>query len=254
MAEAGTMIGSAIQGAGMGASFGPYGALIGAAGGLIMGAAAGDRGEMPSDVDAMEAARLAKLQQTVKQLETGTDPLTKLNIEEAKREGKTARRQISRVTGGDVGGTLSAFQRAQKATQTNINQSVAEAARRIPYFDSAAGALTSRIAQRKLELGLLGKAEQDALSSQRITDAQQNFNAAMMLGGDTTQGQGRAAENIPDTSGAFTAFQQPAPAGGAMVQPQQQPIILGQGAQQHTLLTDPSMGQVVPAYGSSVFY
>lgn len=178
------ILGGAVSGAATGSSMGPYGAIIGAAGGaLVSGLAQSKKGDTPSYSDPMQTARLSRLERTIKQLSTGTDPLTQFNINETNRANQVAQRNIAKVTGGDVGGTLSAFRRAQKSTETNINRNVAEAAQRIPFFENASGMLANRIEDRKLQLQLLDRAQANAESAQLQTDMGQNSLALLATSG-----------------------------------------------------------------------
>lgn len=177
------MLSGAAGGAATGSAFGPWGTAIGAVAGGIIGGVKGqkaDDAQMISESDPLEVARLSELRRKSKQLETGTDPLTKLNIRENQRSVRSAQHGIARVTGGDVGATISAMQKAQMTAQTGNNRAVAEAAKRIPYFDNAVGGLTSRIADRKLQLQLLNRAQKTAESAQYNTDA--NVSGQALIG------------------------------------------------------------------------
>jgi len=194
----------AASGAGMGATLGSLvpgpgtaigtaaGALIGGIGGALKQKKANESNEIP-EVDPMERERLARIQQISKNLSAGTDGLTQQNISQQKNVGRAAQNAISKVTGGDVGGTLDALLRTQRGTQSGVNQAVAQAAQRMPYFDSAAGSLASRIAQRRLELGLLNRSQYTAENAQARTDSNVNSQALLATqGGTETIPQGAA--------------------------------------------------------------
>jgi hypothetical protein len=189
------MMSGAMGGASMGAAAGPYGAAIGAVAGGIMGGVKGQKAEDAQNIassNPAEVARLAELRNTSKQLQSGTDPLTQLNIRENQRGVRAAQHGIARVTGGDVGGTISAMRKAQMAGQTGNNAAIAGAAKRVPYFDSAVGGLTSRIADRKLQLNLLKRGQATAESAQYQTDANVSGNAFLgAVGGGLFSGQGQ---------------------------------------------------------------
>jgi len=183
MAEViGGVLSGAAGGAATGSALGPYGALVGGAIGGIMGGVkankANDAQQIPG-TDAGEIARMAELKRTVKELSEGNDPLTKLNIRENQKSGREAMNNIARVTAGDVGSTISAFQKAQGAVQTGNARAVAGAAERIPYFDNAQGGLLTRIADRKLQLQLLNRAQRTGEDAQARTDGNVSGQALM---------------------------------------------------------------------------
>jgi len=209
-AGTGSMVGSIIPGVGTAAGA-AGGALIGGISGALKEKSAKDSQDIPV-MDPMERARLSELSQVSKNLSSGTDTLTQRNIAEQKNIGKAAQTALARNTGGDVGGTLDALLKSQKATQGGVNQSIAQTSQRIPYFDSAKGALTSRIGQRKLELDLLDRSQRTAEAAQARTDANVNANTLLATqGGTQTIPEGvaglvtqmrdrfRSNQNIPST-------------------------------------------------------
>ncbi len=231
----GAILGGAAGGASTGSAFGPYGALIGGVAGGIMGGVKESKAQQAQNIpgsDPMELARLAELRRTVNQLQTGTDPLTRLDIKENQRASAAARTGIGRVTGGDVGSTISAFQKVQAAEQTGTNRAIAGAAQRIPYFDTAQGNLISRISQRKLELQLLNRAQQTAESAQSRTDANVSGNALLgAIGGGLYSGMFSGQTQQPEQT---------------QVIPQSSLQTIGQPsmAPQGNLIENPAIGQV----------
>lgn len=131
----------------------------------------------PSAVDPFELQRMAELDQTRRSISTGSDVGTQSRINEVRNLGASTQNALSKVTGGDVGGTMSALLRAQRGTQTGINQAISEGQKRLPFFENLTQQLGTRISQRKLELGLLGANQARAEGSQGITDATQTLNA-----------------------------------------------------------------------------
>jgi hypothetical protein len=186
MASGTGALGGASTGAKLGGMLGPQGAAIGAGvGALAGGISAGTKQKKATDsqnipiVDPMERQRLAELELQRKNLLAGTDAITQNAISEAKNLGSATNNAIIKNTGGDVSSTMDALLRAQKGTQQEVNQAVMEGRQRLPYFDSAAGNLNSRIAQRKLELGLLKRSQATAENAQAQTD--NNVNAQALL-------------------------------------------------------------------------
>jgi len=192
----GSVLSGAGSGAGMGATVGSLfpgvGTVVGAgvgalAGGITSGIKA-NKAQQSQDipvVDPMERARLSRLEQISRSLSSGSDALTQQNIRNQQATGRAAQNAISRSTGGDVGGTLDALLKSQKATQGGVNQAVAQAASRLPYFDSAAGQMASRIAQRRLELDLLRRGQDLASSTRNRTVNNANTQALLATQGGT---------------------------------------------------------------------
>lgn len=183
-------ISGASTGAKIGGMFGPQGAVLGTTIGAVAGAVQGGTKQKQANeaqdipiVDPAERARLAALEQTRKNIASGSDVMTQQGIKQQQNIGKAAQNALARTTGGDVGGTMDALLKSQKATQGGVNQTIAQAQNRLPYFDSAQGGLTSRIAQRKLELGLLNRSQKTAESAQARTDNNISSQALMATEG-----------------------------------------------------------------------
>lgn len=129
----------------------------------------------PGLVDPLEQARLAELDQIRKSISTGSDVVTQTNIDQLRNIGGTAQQNIVRATGGDVGGTVSALLKAQNVTGGGINQALAQGQERLPFFENLFQQMSTRTSQRKLELGLLNRAQLLAESAQSGKDATQNL-------------------------------------------------------------------------------
>lgn len=104
--------------------------------------------------DSAQAARLREIDRTRRQIAQGTDPLTQQRISEVRKIGETTKGQLAKVGGGDVGGTISSFLRAQRNTGQGINQAFSQSQARQPFFENLSTQLGNRIAQRKLELDI----------------------------------------------------------------------------------------------------
>jgi hypothetical protein len=183
----------ALAGAGTGATIGSVvpgiGTAIGAAGGAIIGGVASglkqntaNKAQQIPIVDPMERNRLAQLEQQRKSLLSGTDAVTQSQIGDIKNIGAGVQGAITRNTGGDVSSALDALLRAQKNTQSSVNQAVVQGRERLPYFDNASGALMQRIAQRRLELDLLKRNQKVAENAQSRKDANVSGNAVASSG------------------------------------------------------------------------
>lgn len=190
----------AMSGAGTGAMIGSNPALMAATGGLsapiatgigalVGGVGAGmkqnkaNQAQQIPFIDPMESKRLAEIEQSRKNLMTGSDALTQRRLDEAKNVGSAVQGAITRSTGGDVASTMDALLKAQKNTQSAINQGITESQSRLPYFDNASTMLAQRIAQRKLELGLLDRSQAMAENAQARKEANLNANALLGVNG-----------------------------------------------------------------------
>lgn len=129
--------------------------------------------------DPLELQRLAELDRIRKSIGAGTDPLTQQAVNQARQTGAATQANLSRVTGGDVGATVAAMTRAQRGTQAATNQAVAGAQQRLPFFEGLASNLRTRVSQRALEVGLLGKAQQNAERAQAAKERAANIGGAM---------------------------------------------------------------------------
>lgn len=234
----GAIASGAASGAGTGAAVGSalpgYGTAIGAAVGAVAGGiGAGVKQKKANEaqgipvVDPAERARMAALEQTSKSLSSGSDVATKQGILQQKNIGRAAQNAISRSTGGDVGSTIDALLKSQKATQSGVNQAVAQSANRLPYFDNAASQLRTRMSQRRLELDLLNRSQKVAENAQARTDA--NVNAQALLA--TQGGTQTIPEGFGQVSKEFQGF-------GA----NKQPVISGGGYQQKGVAATPAVG------------
>jgi hypothetical protein len=206
----GSIASGAASGAGKGAAIGSIipgvGTLAGGAIGAIAGGAmAGGKQKKSNDAqkiplaDPRELARLSEITQTRKSINAGTDAMTQLGIQQQQNAGRSAQAGISRATGGDVGGTIDALLKSQRATQSGQNNVIAQAGARLPYFEQAQTGLLDRITQRKLELGLLNRSQRVAEAAQAQTDNNINKNALLATQGGTqtiAEGAGQVASQM----------------------------------------------------------
>ena len=192
----------ALSGAGAGAQLGsmagPQGAVIGAGlGAIVGGVGAGmkqnkaNQAQQIPFADPLMTKRLAEIEQTRKNIMTASDPLSQRRLDEAKNVGASIQGAISRNTGGDVQSTIDALLKAQKNTQSAINQGIAETSTRLPYFDNASTILADKIAQRKADLQFM--AQQQAMAENAQARKEANLNANAILG---TQG---GTQTIPES-------------------------------------------------------
>jgi len=208
----GSILSGATSGAGKGASVGSVipgvGTAAGAIGGAIIGGVSSGMKQNQANnsqniplVDPLERARLASLEQIRKSISSGTDAMSKAGIQQQQNIGRSAQNAINKSTGGDVGSTVDALLKSQKSTQLGVNQLLAGNQNRLPYFDNAVSQMSSKIAQRKLELGLLNRSQILAENAQSRTDNNVSANALLATQGGTqtiAEGVGQVIPQLKD--------------------------------------------------------
>ena len=147
------------------------GAGLGGALGGVVGAASKDVPEVQRE-DPAQAARLAEIDKTRRQISAGTDPLTQARVSQIQKAGETTKGQLAKFSGGDVGGTISSLLRAQRNIGQGANQAFTESQQRIPFFENLSTQLGNRIAQRKLELDINAQDQAKAEKAQAQKDTQ----------------------------------------------------------------------------------
>lgn len=183
----------ALSGAGTGATIGSVipgvGTAVGAGVGAILGGTmagmkqgkANNAQQIPM-IDPIESARLAQLEQQRRSLMAGTDGVTQQNINDINNQAAASMNTISKNTAGDVSGTIDALLKSQNSAQNAINQSVVNASQRLPYFDTAAGTLLDKIADRRLYLERLKRGQVLAENAQARKEANVSGNAVASSG------------------------------------------------------------------------
>ena len=175
-------------------------------------------------VDPAQAARLREIDRTRKQISSGTDALTQQRISEVKKSGETTKGQLAKFSGGDVGGTISSFLRAQRNTGKGINDAFQKGQARIPFFENLSTQLGNRISQRKLELGVHELDRSRAQEAQAQTTANLNESGRQAseggtggLGGviDLVKGSGLISNKTGGGLGSLFGGQQGAESAGA---------------------------------------
>lgn len=174
-----------------GAAFGKVagaaiGGLAGATGGLIKQKRAEDSQRIGM-ADPLEQSRMAELRQISKNISSGTDALTQNKISELQKMGAQTQGAIAKVSGGDVGATVQGMLQAQRNTQTGVNQALTDRGQ-LPYYQNMAQQLATRMSDRRLQLGLLDRAQQTAEYAQARKNANLNMMGALATGVQGIQG------------------------------------------------------------------
>lgn len=243
--------GGAMKGASLGSTLGSVipgiGNAVGAVGGAIIGGISGGmkskkaqeqketaQGFVPGYQDPTQVQRLAEIDQISKNLQSGTDSATQTALGQI--QGQTAQTQsrLARVTGGNIGATVDALLKAQRAGGESANQAIAQGQSRLPFFKGLGQDLANRIEQRKLDLSLLNRDQAYAEAAQAQKENVINRNAALASGLGVNE-LGDAASRI---QGLFNNMKlnQSAPAGGDFQMPEQPVQIPTVGGQSGSLL------------------
>jgi len=180
---AGAAIGSAIApgvGTGIGAAIG--GGLGKAVGGMVGNAGKKDGGQLPLS-DPEQLALLAEIHRRRQQAASG---VLEPGAQQAAQQllGAT-QSNLAKVSGGDVGGTVSALLQAQKLGGRNINQLLGQQQNQEKFFLSAESDLQNRVAQRKLDIQYLEQLRRQAQQAENATSGNENAaNLAATAGPD----------------------------------------------------------------------
>ncbi len=98
--------------------------------------------------------------------EMGSDITTQAAIGDVADAAEATRGSLVRATGGNAAQTIDALLKSQKMEQQGVNNAVAQSQTRIPFYTSLQDQMQDRLAQRKLELTLLNKAQAAAEEAQ----------------------------------------------------------------------------------------
>lgn len=188
------------------------GQAVGAATGAVqlIGAAQAKKKAMaatPEGVDATQGAFLAELQQKRNAINTGAQYSSSIDA----INDKMAQTQdvIAGNSGGDAGGTISALLKSQQVANQGVGQVMAQGQQAEGMYTGLYGDLLNKVAQRKMELGLLSRGQNMAEWAQKKQAGAANFltgaqNFMDWKGGDKkaqTPATGTAAPVMPSMSG-----------------------------------------------------
>lgn len=166
----GLAVGNPVLGAKLGSAAGGLGTMI--AGKRAKTKAEGMR---PNEVDPNELARLEEAKRRLKSMETGTDSATQSALSESKRLTEATKSDISKVTGGNVGGTIDAMLKAQRMGGRTSNQAIGMGARRADAFSRVVDSMAARIEKRKRDIQQNKSDQLFAEAAEAIQTGSQNF-------------------------------------------------------------------------------
>jgi len=159
----------------------------------------------PSNVDPEQVALLEETRRKQRQIESGTDVLTQANIQEGEQNTAATQSGLSKVTGGNVGGTVSALLGAQKLGGQVANQTYGGAASRSTAFGQMAAEMSKEISQRKLELQMAAYGQKMAEAANMQKQGFGNFMGGMMSfnkSGNSSGGNSSSNTSGSDASSA----------------------------------------------------
>ena len=184
-ATAGAKIGSIVPGVGT-----AIGAAVGGGIGAIAGGLKANKSEkereaglrLPNEEDPTQTSRLLEIDRMAKNIQSGTDSATQTALNKVGQTTAGTQARLSRVTGGNTGGTVDALLKAQRAGGDASNQAVAQGQARLPFFMNLGQQLANRQEQRALELNLLGRAQTSAETAEEQKERNVNSNSLLVSG------------------------------------------------------------------------
>ena len=173
----------AASGAALGSSILPgWGTAIGAVGGGLVGLFSSKNTEVPQappSIDPMQQQMLDELITKRRAIEMGTSTEFQTAREIIQRSEATGLSNISRVTGGDVGGAVAASERIINASGNNVSKLVGQADQMASPYTQMINNLIDKMSQRKLELGMAARMQGMAEKTQAQANTNANLSAAL---------------------------------------------------------------------------
>lgn len=159
------------------------------AGGAVFGAVQAARGKAKmkeadkmapglSDLTARNVA-LEEAKRKTRQLESGTDTTTQEALKSANQSTLATQKQLSGVTGGNVGGTVSAMLQAQKMGGNIKNQAFAKAGERGLVQSNLANTIGKEINQKVLDLKQFKSVQRRAEGADALKTGMGNLQAGL---------------------------------------------------------------------------
>lgn len=189
---------------------------------------------MPSLYDPNQLALLSEIEQKRRSINTGSAFAADIN--EIQSGTAQAMGSISRVTGGDVSGTVNALLAAQQAGARATNQALAKSDQMGLQYDNLYSNMAKRISDRAMQLQLAERTQKLAEWAQSRQDAWANLNVGI------ARTQAPSQSQSPDWGDIFMRNKS-AEAGGA---PTEQPLDPVQQARQLLPMATPDLGQAEP--------
>lgn len=158
----------------------------------------------PDIIDPNRVRDLEEARRKQASLEAGTDTATQQALKQADQSTRATQRDLGKVTGGNVGGTVSAMLQAQRMGGGVTNQAYADAANRGAQMSALSNQIAKEISQRKLDIQQFRSVQRRAEGAQQSKQGFQNLAAQMSLG-DYGQGMGSGTEAQDSGAGGQTS-------------------------------------------------
>jgi hypothetical protein len=141
-------------------------------------------GLMPSLYDPNQLALLSEIEQKRRSINTGSAFAADIN--ELQSGTAQAMGAISRVTGGDVAGTVNALLAAQQAGARGVNQALAKSDQMGLQYDSLYSNMAKRVSDRAMQLQLAERTQKLAEWAQAKQDGMANLGAGIAKSGGSS--------------------------------------------------------------------
>ena len=178
----GSTLGLVGGGAGLLFGGGPAGAALGMGAGQLLGNIFGkkpDVPEAPPMVDPMNQQMLDELYAKRRGIEMGTSTEFQTAREIIQRSEASALSDVSRITGGDVGGAVAASQRVLEAGGANVSKLVGQTTQMTTPYTQMINELLSKMSQRKRELGMASHLQGMAEKTQMQNNVNANLSSIL---------------------------------------------------------------------------
>lgn len=132
---------------------------------------------MPAQADPRQISLLNEIDQKRRALDVGSEYAA--GSREIGQGLAGTQDRLAQVTGGDVGGTMAGLLKAQRGAGTATNNMLAQGQQNQRFFTTAGENLLSRIAQRKMDLQLMDRAQKltEGMEAKKVGGA--NFMAGL---------------------------------------------------------------------------
>jgi hypothetical protein len=157
----------------------------------------------PEGVDPQQSAFLAELQQKKNALNVGSEYSS--SIDAINDKMSQSQDVLAGNSGGDTGSTISALLKAQQVANQGEGQVLAQGQQMEGMYTGLYGDLLNKVVQRKLELGLLDRAQNMAEWAQNKQSGASNFLAGAQSFLDWKGGDKKAQNPIGGSGMAATA-------------------------------------------------
>jgi len=158
----------------------------------------------PETSDPVRLSALEDAKRKTKQMESGTDTTTQEAVKSANQSTAATQKQLSTVTGGAVGGTVSAMLQAMKMGGNIKNQAFAKSGERGIQMGAVSNQIGKEISQRKLDIEQFRSVQRRAEGADALKTGMANAQAGL-FGSLPTSKDGTTTAG---SEGLFAALQE----------------------------------------------